>query len=64
MMELQDRVAIVTGAAQGIGKAYALGLAQAGAKVVVADVLDTADTVSAITEAGGHGHQCRHGRGG
>ena len=53
MMELQDRVAIVTGAAQGIGKAYALGLAQAGAKVVVADVLDTADTVSAITEAGG-----------
>jgi 3-oxoacyl-[acyl-carrier protein] reductase len=35
---LQGRVAVVTGAAQGIGKAYALGLAGAGAHVVVADV--------------------------
>ena len=33
---LQDKVAIVTGASQGIGRAIALGLAQAGAHVVLA----------------------------
>ncbi|MSQ06111.1 MAG: SDR family NAD(P)-dependent oxidoreductase [Dehalococcoidia bacterium] len=35
-MPLQGKVAIVTGASRGIGKAIALGLAQAGAAVVVA----------------------------
>lgn len=34
--QLQDKVAIVTGASQGIGRAIALGLAQAGAHVVLA----------------------------
>jgi 2-dehydro-3-deoxy-D-gluconate 5-dehydrogenase len=33
---LQDKVAIVTGASQGIGKAIAIGLAKAGAHVVLA----------------------------
>ena len=32
---LQDKIAIVTGASQGIGKALALGLAQAGAHLVL-----------------------------
>src|SRR5690242_8033698 len=32
---LQDKIAIVTGASQGIGKAVALGLAQAGANLVL-----------------------------
>lgn len=35
---LTDRVAVVTGASQGIGKGIALKLAQRGAKVVVADI--------------------------
>lgn len=37
-MRLQDKVAIVTGAGQGIGKAIALGLAKEGCSVVVNDV--------------------------
>jgi pyridoxal 4-dehydrogenase len=37
-MKFQDRVAIVTGAAQGIGRAVADKLSQEGAKVVAADV--------------------------
>jgi NAD(P)-dependent dehydrogenase (short-subunit alcohol dehydrogenase family) len=52
-MQFHDKVAIVTGAAQGIGRAYAQGLAAEGAKVVVADVLEGTETVEAITKAGG-----------
>lgn len=52
-MRLKDRVAIVTGAARGLGRAYALRLAKEGAKVVVADVLDGTETVEAITAQGG-----------
>jgi 3-oxoacyl-[acyl-carrier protein] reductase len=37
-MKLKDRVAIVTGAGQGIGKSIAINLAEEGAKVVVTDV--------------------------
>jgi NAD(P)-dependent dehydrogenase (short-subunit alcohol dehydrogenase family) len=37
-MRLKDKVAIITGAAQGIGEAYARRFAQEGATVVVADI--------------------------
>ncbi len=37
-MKLQGKVAVVTGGAQGIGRAIALGLGREGAKVVVADL--------------------------
>jgi len=50
---LQGKVAIVTGAASGIGPAYAQGLAAEGAKVMIADVEPGESTVRAIKEAGG-----------
>ena len=54
MGRLDDRVIIVTGGAQGIGKAYCEGLAGEGAKIVVADI-DTAAAdalVRSLTDAG------------
>ncbi|TAJ27614.1 MAG: 3-oxoacyl-[acyl-carrier-protein] reductase [Nitrospirae bacterium] len=53
-MSLEGKVAIVTGAAQGIGRAIAETLARAGADVVVAD-LDpgrSQEAVAAITQLG------------
>ena len=53
-MRLQDRVAIITGAAQGIGRAYALRFAREGAHVVVADLrTEAAQAVAAECSAVG-----------
>jgi len=46
------RVAVVTGAARGIGQAIAVGLARQGATVVIGDVGDLAQTSTLIAEAG------------
>ena len=43
----------MTGAARGLGKAYALRLAAEGAKAVVADILDGGEVVEAIKKMGG-----------
>jgi NAD(P)-dependent dehydrogenase (short-subunit alcohol dehydrogenase family) len=50
---LKDKVAIVTGGARALGKAYGLRLAQEGAKVVVADILDGQETVDSVKNQGG-----------
>lgn len=60
MGRLTNRSVIVTGAAQGIGAAYALALAGEGARVSVCDLQQPDATVAAIREAGGEaiGHIC------
>ncbi|MFC5507782.1 SDR family NAD(P)-dependent oxidoreductase [Bosea massiliensis] len=50
---LAGKVAIVTGAAQGLGAGFALTLAKAGARVVVGDLSDVSVTCAAIADIGG-----------
>jgi NAD(P)-dependent dehydrogenase (short-subunit alcohol dehydrogenase family) len=57
-MRLKEKVAIVTGAASGLGASTARIFAQEGAKVVVADILNTEgkEIVSHITSNGAEAH--------
>jgi len=51
-MRLKDKVAIITGASQGIGAAFAAGFAKEGAKIVIADISDGSKTVKKVADAG------------
>lgn len=56
-LQLEGKVALVTGGASGIGRAAALALAQEGCRVVVADrdPGGAEETVAMLRNAGGHG---------
>jgi NAD(P)-dependent dehydrogenase (short-subunit alcohol dehydrogenase family) len=53
MNRLNEKVGIVTGAAQGLGRAYALAYAKEGAKVVIVDIVDGSKVVAEIKKEGG-----------
>ena len=50
---LRDRVAIVTGAAIGNGRAFCERLAEEGAKLIIADLEEAIETERAVLELGG-----------
>ena len=54
-VDLSDQIALVTGASQGLGRAVAIALGEAGARVacVARNVDKLNSTVQAITDAGG-----------
>ncbi len=55
MAYLTGRTAIVTGAARGLGRAFAEGLAVEGANVAICDIREDVDTVGKAIAAGGAG---------
>jgi len=62
MNRVKGKVAIITGAAGGLGKAQALLLAREGAKVVLTDIIEAepGETVEEIRRAGGEAIFVRH----
>lgn len=52
-MDLNGKVAIVTGAARGLGREYVGCLSAAGAAVIAADQRDCSETVTEVEAAGG-----------
>lgn len=57
-LDFTGRTVVVTGAGRGLGRAHALALAGRGAGVVVNDLDGAAETVAAITQAGGAAVAC------
>jgi NAD(P)-dependent dehydrogenase (short-subunit alcohol dehydrogenase family) len=58
MGRLENRVAIVTGGARGLGKLFCLKMAEEGAKVVIVDILEkeVQETAQKIKAKGGFSH--------
>jgi NAD(P)-dependent dehydrogenase (short-subunit alcohol dehydrogenase family) len=52
-MRLTDKVAIVTGAARGLGKTFSIALAREGATIMGIDIADLEDTIREIKSLGG-----------
>jgi 2-deoxy-D-gluconate 3-dehydrogenase len=48
LFKLDGKVAVITGGASGIGQAYAIGLAEAGADIALVDVIPMDETAAQI----------------
>lgn len=53
LFDLDGKTALVTGAAGGLGKELALGLAASGASIILADIINANPAASAVLGAGG-----------
>jgi 3-oxoacyl-[acyl-carrier protein] reductase len=54
-MDVRDKIVAITGAARGLGQEFATSMAAAGARIVVGDINDCADTLDRVTQAGSEG---------
>jgi 2-dehydro-3-deoxy-D-gluconate 5-dehydrogenase len=52
LFRLDGKIALVTGSAQGLGREIALGLAQSGCSLVLADVVDPEETARQVAAIG------------
>jgi len=52
MLDVQDKVVAITGAARGLGQEFALSLAAAGARIVAGDINDCAETLDLVRNLG------------
>ena len=52
-MRLKDKVAVVTGAARGLGKAFSVAMAKEGARIMATDIIPLGDVVTEIQTLGG-----------
>src|SRR5438132_517439 len=55
MLDVQDKVVAITGAARGLGQEFAASLAAAGARIVAGDINDCAETLDLVRKAGNDG---------
>src|SRR5438067_5043025 len=52
MLDVQDKVVAITGAARGLGQEFASSLAAAGARIVAGDINDCAETLGLVKNVG------------
>ena len=55
MLDVQDKVVAITGAARGLGQEFAASLAASGARIVAGDINDCAETLDLVRGAGPEG---------
>src|SRR5690349_23364406 len=55
MLDVQDKVVAITGAARGLGQEFAASLAASGARIIAGDINDCAETLDLVRKAGREG---------
>src|SRR5256885_14970725 len=55
MLDVQDKVVAITGAARGLGQEFAVSLTSGGARIVAGDINDCAETLDLVSKTGREG---------